>query len=56
MKKLKTLLLLSMLALVVGGLSSCSSDDDDSPKFNDVTVLLNKSPIQMVSIGNQKIS
>lgn len=39
MKKLKTLLLLSMLALVVGGLSSCSSDDDDSPKFNDVTLV-----------------
>lgn len=39
MKKLKTLLLLSMLTLVVGVFSSCSSDDDSSPKFNDVTLI-----------------
>lgn len=49
MKKLRTLLLLSMVALTVAFFSSCSSDDDDSSKFKDVTLTAGSS--QMLNSG-----
>lgn len=38
MKKIKSIILLSLIALIVSTVSSCSKDDDDNLKFQDVSI------------------
>ena len=38
MKKIESIILLSLIALIVSTVSSCSKDDDDNLKFQDVSI------------------